>query len=207
MQETYAISALEPSLPQTLVQQDMTHASYQKGGHGAEIDFSIGKCSVGLVVVASTQHGLCLVGLGNNEENLRKELSIEFPKALIKRRDMKLEYYLNVIRDLIDLGTAHTNLLPLDIEATSFQWLIWETLQKIPRGNTMTYGDIAGNIGQPKAARAVGRACATNSIAIVIPCHRAVGSNGSLTGYRWGMEWKKALLDLEGHRKILNNYF
>ena len=197
MQETYAISALEPSLPQTLVQQDMTHASYQKGGHGAEIDFSIGKCSVGLVVVASTQHGLCLVGLGNNEENLRKELSIEFPKALIKRRDGNLERYLKAIRVLIDFGAEPTNPLPLDIKATSFQWLVWETLQKIPRGQTMSYGDIARRIGQPNAARAVGRACATNSISILIPCHRVVGSNGSLTGYRWGMERKKALLVLE----------
>ena len=169
----------------------MAPVSYKKGGLGAEIHFCIENCSVGLIVVATTKQGLCLVGIGNNEENLRKELSIQFPKALIKQRDMKLEYYLNVIRDLIDLGTAHTNLLPLDIEATSFQWLIWETLQKIPRGNTMTYGDIARNIGQPNAARAVGRACATNSIAMVIPCHRAVGSNGSLTGYRWGMELKK----------------
>lgn len=175
----------------------MAPVSYKKGGLGAEIHFCIENCSVGLIVVATTKQGLCLVGIGNNEENLRKELSIEFPKALIKRRDGNLERYLKAIRVLIDFGAEPTNPLPLDIKATSFQWLVWETLQKIPRGQTMSYGDIARRIGQPNAARAVGRACATNSISILIPCHRVVGSNGSLTGYRWGMERKKALLVLE----------
>ena len=151
------------------------------------------------MVVATTKHGLCLVGLGNNEEKLRKEISIEFPKAVIKHRDIKLEHYLKALRDSTDLGVELTKSLPLDIEATSFQRLVWETLLKIPRGKTMSYGDIAKHIRQPKAARAVGRACATNSVAILIPCHRVIGFNGDLTGYRWGKEWKKALLDLEKH--------
>jgi len=175
----------------------MTPASYRKGGLGAKIMFGFGNTSVGQALVAATEYGLCLVGFGDNKSELSSELEHDYPNAVLTRDDSGVTPYLEAIRVLTDLGEAPDRPLPLDIEATAFQWKVWETLQSIPRGETMTYGAIAAHLGKPKAARAVGRACATNPVSIVIPCHRAIGSSGSLTGYRWGTDRKKALLEIE----------
>ena len=152
---------------------------------------------VGQSLVAATDHGLCLVGFGDNKNALISELKTFYPKAHLNRNDEGVAHYLDTIRVLSDLSGPATYPLPLDIEATAFQWKVWETLQLIPRGETLTYGAIAARLGNPRAARAVGRACATNPVALVIPCHRAIGATGSLTGYRWGTDRKKMLLELE----------
>ena len=175
----------------------MTPASYRRGGLGAVITYGFGPTPVGQALVAATGHGLCLVGFGDTKNALISELKTTYPKAHLDRNDDGVAHYLDTIRVLTDLGSPAAFPLPLDIEATAFQWKVWEALQLIPRGETLTYGAIAAQLGKPKAARAVGRACATNPVALVIPCHRAIGATGSLTGYRWGTDRKKMLLEFE----------
>jgi AraC family transcriptional regulator, regulatory protein of adaptative response / methylated-DNA-[protein]-cysteine methyltransferase len=128
--------------------------------------------------------------------NLEREVRIEYPKAEIVRSDRKLSEQVKALRAIMQGESAAS--LPLDIQATAFQRRVWEELQAIPRGDTKSYSKIAADIGQPKAARAVARACATNPVAIAIPCHRVVRENGAMGGYRWGVERKKKLLALEG---------
>ena len=175
----------------------MTPASYAKGGKGAEILYAIRPCSLGLVLIAATAKGIAMIGFGDTETNLENELEADFPEASIARDDIQLSIWVDPVLDYLE-GAEPPHDLPLDVRATAFQWRVWRELMRIPAGETRTYGEIAQRLGQPKAARAVGRACATNPVSITIPCHRAVGANGALTGYRWGTERKAKLLADEG---------
>ena len=181
----------------------MTPATYAKGGVGARIDYTTVESDYGRVLVAATPKGIAAVFLGDNDRTLEKSLHDDFPAAEIKRNDRALGPRVKSVLARL-YGRRPTALdapdVPLDIVGTAFQWKVWKALTEIPAGETRTYGEIAHRIGEPTAARAVGRACATNQAAIVIPCHRAVGANGSLTGYRWGVPRKERLLAEERRR-------
>lgn len=173
----------------------MTPASYQEGGKGAQIAYATAESPLGRLLVAATAKGICMVALGSGEQALVRELEAEYPAAEIRRDEGALAGRLDAVLDRIAGGPGGD--LPLDVRATAFQWRVWEALAAIPAGETRSYGEIAKALGQSGAARAVGRACATNPVAVVIPCHRAVGASGALTGYRWGTGRKKALLATE----------
>ena len=181
----------------------MTPATYAKGGAGAHIDYTTVDSDYGRVLVAATQKGIAAVFLGDNDRTLENDLKRDFPAADITRNDRTLGPRVKGVlarlygRKPSALDSAD---VPLDIVGTAFQWKVWKELTKIPPGQTRTYGEIAKRIGEPGAARAVGRACATNQAAGVIPCHRAVGSGGSLNGYRWGVARKERLLADERRR-------
>ncbi|MGB0682663.1 MAG: bifunctional transcriptional activator/DNA repair enzyme AdaA [Magnetovibrionaceae bacterium] len=174
----------------------MSPASYAKGGDGAEIAFAVRPSPFGLLLTARTAQGVCHVSLGEDEADLVDELSGDFPRADIRRDETALSEALDVLVSHLEGRPADLG-LPLDIRATAFQWRVWQALVDIPAGETRTYGDLAAALGTPKGARAVGRACATNPVSILIPCHRAVGADGSLTGYRWGKDRKRRLLAAE----------
>jgi AraC family transcriptional regulator, regulatory protein of adaptative response / methylated-DNA-[protein]-cysteine methyltransferase len=175
----------------------MTPASYGKGGKGAEITYAIGKCHLGRVMVAATAQGLCRVCFGDTVKTVEQELADEFPEAALRRNEKDMAEILATVIAVIENHAQKASTLPVDIRATAFQAKVWSYLTRIPAGETHTYGEIAAGIGAPKAARAVGRACGLNPIGVIIPCHRAVGASGSLTGYRWGIDRKKALLEIE----------
>lgn len=175
----------------------MTPANYARGGRGMEIGYAVAPCRLGMILVAATARGLCRVQLGADEDDLVTALEDEFPEAAaIERDDDALGSY---VRELVRRmsGWAPRTELPLDIQATAFQRRVWEELKSIPRGETRSYREIAQAIGQPKAARAVGQACASNPVALAIPCHRALRNDGSLGGYAWGIERKQALISAE----------
>ncbi len=176
----------------------MTPASYQRGGKGATIHYSIAPCELGLLLTASTERGLCAVRFGDNEQKLVAELTKEFPKAeLVNDKKSK---WTNVVNDAIH-GAKRKDQLPLDIQATAFEWKVWNYLRTLPAGVTNTYGEVAKAIGQPTAHRAVARACAANPVAVVIPCHRVVTAAGGVGGYRWGSERKQRILKMEARQK------
>lgn len=181
----------------------MTPATYKKGGLGAHIAFAIAPSPLGKLLVAATDRGICAVFLGDSDAVLQEELRQDFPAAQIARDDAALKPRIEAVLARLE-GRRRTAIaardLPLDIRATAFQWQVWKALTEIPEGQTRTYGEIAAALGHPKAARAVGRACATNPVSIVVPCHRAIGSTGSLTGYRWGVKRKQKLLEREKQR-------
>lgn len=181
---------------QTDAHLGMTPTAYRSGGAGKIIVYTIMDSPLGLLLVAATQRGLCAVRLGDDETQLTHELTQEFTKAEFQRDDEHL-------REMVDSILAYLNgwqphlALPLDLQATAFQRRVWEALQDIPYGETRTYAQIAAAIGQPNAVRAVGTAIGKNPVAMVVPCHRVVRSDGSLGGYRWGIERKQSLLDME----------
>src|SRR5690349_7650463 len=178
----------------------MTPATYAKGGVGVGIAYTTVATALGLLLVAATERGVCRVALGDTDAALEAELSAEFPAArVVQDKSGKLAGSVSAILAYLD-GREPDLDLPLDIRATAFQRRVWQELQKIPFGQTRTYAQIAQRIGQPKAARAVARACATNPAALVIPCHRVVRGNGDFGGYRWGVERKEALLENEASR-------
>lgn len=174
----------------------MTPGSYAKGGKGAHMRYAITDTPVGRMIVAATGRGISFLGFGDDEQALEAELRDDFPEAVIERDGGALQELLPVILKNFDQLTPRAD-LPLDVRATAFQAQVWQALRDIPPGETRTYRDIAVTIGKPRAARAVGRACAKNPVSLVVPCHRAVGSSGSLTGYRWGIERKRKLLARE----------
>ncbi|MBS0518251.1 MAG: bifunctional DNA-binding transcriptional regulator/O6-methylguanine-DNA methyltransferase Ada [Proteobacteria bacterium] len=181
----------------------MTPATYAKGGAGAEIDYTIVDSDYGRVLVAATGKGIAAVFLGDSDRKLEQELRRDFPAAHLQRNDTALGARVKgVLARLYGRRPSALDApdVPLDIVGTAFQWKVWKALTEIPAGETRTYGEIAAAIGEPKAARAVGRACATNQAAGVIPCHRAVGAKGSLNGYRWGVGRKERLLADERRR-------
>jgi AraC family transcriptional regulator of adaptative response/methylated-DNA-[protein]-cysteine methyltransferase len=178
----------------------MTPASYGRGGRGAHIFYAVGTCTLGVVLAAITEIGLCRVCFGDTAADVEKELAEEFPAATLERADKDMSELLAILGALIDTGKRNFSGLGLDIQITAFQAKVWSALILIPEGETRSYGDIATELGMPKAARAVGRACGSNPVGIVIPCHRAVGADGKITGYRWGLDRKKALLDAEQRR-------
>ncbi len=187
-------SRLYERAPATL---GMTPATYRKGGAGATIRYTVASSPLGALLVAATERGLCAVRLGDDADALVEELRHEFPFAALARdADDALGAWVAPI--LANLGGTQPHLdLPLDVQATAFQWRVWEALRAIPRGETRSYAEVARAIGQPTAARAVARACATNPVALAIPCHRVVRGDGDPGGYRWGMERKRALLARE----------
>lgn len=183
-------------------QLGMAPGTYRAGGPEADIGYAIGNSSLGKVLIAATPRGLCAVILGESDAQLTRQLRTQFPQAKLQP-DLRLEPQLN---EVLSQFTEHpaTLDLPLDLRATAFQMRVWEALRRIPRGETRTYGELAKSLGQPTAVRAVARACATNPVAVVIPCHRVIGSDGKLTGYRWGVERKEKLLELEGAKTRRN---
>lgn len=174
----------------------MTPATYGKGGSGATINYAISECSLGSLLVAATSKGVCSVKLGDSEIGLEADLKREFPAAQFERDEKQLKEAVRAVVDHLEGKSPHID-LPLDIQATAFQRQVWEQLREIPSGQTFSYSEVARAIGQEKAVRAVGRACATNPVALVIPCHRVIREDKSLGGYRWGLERKKELLEME----------
>lgn len=175
----------------------MTPATYAKGGRGASISYALADSPLGRLLVAATQRGVCFVALGDEDSVLIEKLRAEYPAAArIERDDKALGQMVRTILGLIDGSQPHAG-LPLDIRATAFQRRVWEELTRIPLGETRSYREIATALGQPRAQRAVGRACATNPLPLIIPCHRAVRQDGEVGGYRWGATRKRKLLSLE----------
>lgn len=173
----------------------MTPATYSRGGRGVQIDYTIVASPLGRLLVAVTERGVCAVKMADTDVELEKDLRAEFPEAKLQRADSHLK---DSVQQILNHLNDNTHIdLPLDIRATAFQRQVWEKLRAIPYGQTLSYGDVAKALGKPGAVRAVGRACATNPVALVIPCHRVVREDKSLGGYRWGLERKKKLLDLE----------
>jgi len=174
----------------------ITPASYRKGGLGTRIAYITASCPLGLLLVAATQDGICAVKLGDSENDLESNLWEEFPHAELRRENPALGQW---VADLVQHleGKLATLDLPVDVQATAFQRRVWEYLRTIPYGETRTYQQIAAELGSPGGARAVGRACATNPVAVVVPCHRVLRRDGDLGGYRWGVERKQALLEQE----------
>jgi AraC family transcriptional regulator of adaptative response/methylated-DNA-[protein]-cysteine methyltransferase len=181
-------------------QLGMTPATYRRRGHGMRIEYTIANCSLGRVLVAFTDRGISAVSLGDKDEPLEAALHKEYPCAEIHRSSGKhLQWVRAIIRHLA--GEQSELDLPTDVIATAFQRRVWEALRRIPRGTTCSYNEVARKLGKPTAARAVARACATNPTAIVVPCHRVIRTDGSLGGYRWGLNRKKLLLEQEKSNK------
>lgn len=171
----------------------MSPATYRRGGAGAEIGFVTVRVPLGWLLVASTAAGICAVKLGDSARALEAELRDEFPHATIEADAIVKPDWITSIVDSLG-GTRRGIDLPLDVRGTAFQWRVWRALQRIAPGETQSYSDVARAIGQPAAVRAVARACATNPVCLVIPCHRVVGKDGGLGGYRWGVSRKARLL-------------
>jgi AraC family transcriptional regulator, regulatory protein of adaptative response / methylated-DNA-[protein]-cysteine methyltransferase len=184
----------------------MTPKTYKQKGKDILIRYSLTDSPFGKVLVAATEKGICAVRLADTEKELVAILESEFANADLVNDDATLKTYVENI--LANLGGKLPHLdLPIDVKATAFQKRVWQELQKIPYGETRSYSDVAKAMGEPKAVRAVARACATNSVGVVIPCHRVVGANGSLSGYRWGIERKRKLLEHEGAMKTQSTLF
>ena len=171
----------------------MTPATYKKQGRGAQITYTVVPCPLGLLLVAQTTRGVCSIAFGDSAPDLEAGLQREFSGAQITRADSP--HVSAILRHLE--GAERLLRLPLDIQSTAFQRRVWEQLQKIPYGETRSYSDIARELQHPTASRAVARACATNPVALAIPCHRVVREGGALSGYRWGLPRKQALLEKE----------
>ena len=180
----------------TNAQLGMTPATYRKGGEGMHIGYTVANSSLGKVLVGTTDRGVSAVYLGEREGVLVEALRKEYPKAEIARADGASETWLKEILQRIE-GSAPGMDLPLDVKATAFQRRVWQELQRIPRGSTRTYTQVARALGKPRSVRAVARACATNPVSIVVPCHRVIRTDGNLAGYRWGLQRKQKLLERE----------
>ncbi|HYL10367.1 MAG TPA: bifunctional DNA-binding transcriptional regulator/O6-methylguanine-DNA methyltransferase Ada [Candidatus Acidoferrales bacterium] len=177
-------------------QLGMTPATYRRGGRGMLIRYTVVPCPLGRLLVGATERGISAVYLGDSREKLEAALRAEYPHAEIHRDANGLNRWVSaILRQL--RSESHTVDLPLDVQATAFQQRVWQALRRIPYGTTRTYGQIARALGKPKATRAVARACASNPVSIVVPCHRVVREDGDLAGYRWGVERKRALLENE----------
>ena len=174
----------------------MTPSQYRAGGLDARIEFAIGQCSLGAILVARSQRGVCAISLGDDPGALLRELQDRFPRAELIGGDAAFERLVAQVVGLIEQPGIGTE-LPLDVRGTAFQLIVWRYLQKLPYGEVRSYSEVAEGIGRPSAARAVARACATNSVALLIPCHRVVRGTGGLGGYRWGVQRKRVLLDTE----------
>jgi AraC family transcriptional regulator, regulatory protein of adaptative response / methylated-DNA-[protein]-cysteine methyltransferase len=178
----------------------MTPATYRRGGLGAEIDFTIVESPLGRLLLASTVRGVCRVMIGDTEGALENELRQEFPHAVIRRNGRILSSQVRGLLSYLRGRSPHPE-LALDVRATAFQWRVWRQLRAIPYGETRSYREVAESIGKPSATRAVARACATNPVALLIPCHRVIRTDGSMGGYRWGIKRKEQLLEQERKAK------
>jgi AraC family transcriptional regulator, regulatory protein of adaptative response / methylated-DNA-[protein]-cysteine methyltransferase len=174
----------------------MTPSAYRNGGTGQVIRYAVAQCHLGWVLVAATDRGICGIEFGGTAAALRSAFKARFPAAVLRGDDADFAAWVAEVLALIEAPDRRFD-LPLDIQGTAFQRRVWEALRAIPAGSTATYADIAARIGSPSAVRAVARACAANPVAVVVPCHRVVGTDGQLKGYRWGVQRKRALLDRE----------
>lgn len=178
----------------------MTPSNYRAGGADTEIRFALGLCSLGSILVASSARGVCAIALGDDPELLLRELQDRFPNAQLIGGDATFEQLVARVVGFIETPALGLD-LPLDVRGSAFQQRVWQALRDIPAGSTVSYSELARRIGSPKAARAVAGACATNPLALAIPCHRVVRSDGALSGYRWGVARKRALLEREAAEK------
>lgn len=174
----------------------MSPRRYHRGGEGMGIRFAIGRCSLGEILVAATDRGLCAISLGDDPDQLARDLEDRFPRAELIAGDRDFDQWVARVVGLVESPGTGLD-LPLDIRGTAFQQKVWEALRAIPPGETASYAEIARQIGQPTASRAVAAACAANPLAVAIPCHRVVRRDGGLSGYRWGVARKRVLLDRE----------
>jgi len=174
----------------------MTPATIRRNGAGQRIQYSIVDCPLGRLLVAYTERGVCSVAIGDDDRALERAFRADFSEAEIHSAGPTIHEWITAIVRGVEGARANTA-IPLDAQGTAFQWRVWNALQQIPRGTTLSYSDVAKRIGQPSAVRAVARACATNPVALVIPCHRVVREDGDLGGYRWGVARKQALLESE----------
>jgi AraC family transcriptional regulator of adaptative response/methylated-DNA-[protein]-cysteine methyltransferase len=174
----------------------MKPSEYRKGGAGKTIRFAIGACSLGSILVAATQKGICAIFLGDEPEVLVRNLQAQFPGADLVGGDGRFEKWIARVVGFVDSPRVGLD-LPLDIRGTAFQQRVWKGLQQIPVGQTVSYLDLAKKIGLPKSVRAVARACSANTLAVAIPCHRVIRTDGDISGYRWGVARKKKLLASE----------
>lgn len=174
----------------------MTPGRYRAGGAGIDIRFAFGACSLGVILVACSDRGICAILLGDDAEALLLDLQRRFPRARLHTGDACFESQVATVVDFVERPALGLE-LPLDIRGTVFQQRVWQALRAIPAGSTVSYAELAQRIGQPRAARAVAAACAANPLAVAIPCHRVVRRDGDLSGYRWGVVRKRLLLERE----------
>ncbi|MGH8110607.1 MAG: methylated-DNA--[protein]-cysteine S-methyltransferase [Rhodanobacteraceae bacterium] len=187
----------------------MQPARYRKGGAGVAIRYTTADTALGRVLVAATARGICAVLLGDDDAELLSGLRGEFPNADLNRVDAGRDEWLGgvlkrVAAQLAGERDTHAPMPPVDVVASAFQWRVWQALTRIPAGETRSYGDIARAVGEPGAARAVGRACGTNKLALIVPCHRVVRADGTPGGWRWGVARKEALLESERRSRMRN---
>jgi AraC family transcriptional regulator, regulatory protein of adaptative response / methylated-DNA-[protein]-cysteine methyltransferase len=176
----------------------MTPTTYRSGGDNTAIRFALGECSLGALLVACSARGICEISLGDDPETLVRALQDRFPKAELRGGESDFEQWVATVVGFIEAPPLGLD-LPLDVRGTAFQQRVWQALREIPPGTTASYTEIARRIGAPNAVRAVAGACAANTLAVAIPCHRVVRNDGALSGYRWGVERKQALLEREAN--------
>ncbi len=174
----------------------MTPTAFRAGGRGAQIRFAIGACSLGAILVASTEQGICAILIDDDPDVLVRDLQDRFPKAELIGAEPEYEQVVSRVVGMVERPELGLD-LPLDVRGTAFQQRVWQVLREIPAGRTVSYAELAALVGVPKGARAVAGACAANALAVAIPCHRVVRNDGSISGYRWGVDRKAALLDRE----------
>jgi AraC family transcriptional regulator of adaptative response/methylated-DNA-[protein]-cysteine methyltransferase len=176
----------------------MTPARYRAGGDGEDVRWSLVDTALGQALVATTERGICMVELGEDADALETKLRTEFPRARLQRVDAGRDEFLAPrVRAVADALAGNEVRVPLALVGTAFQKRVWDALMKIPRGQTRSYAELAASLGAPRAARAVASACAHNRVAVVVPCHRVIRGDGSLGGYRWGLDIKRGLLERE----------
>ena len=176
----------------------MTPRDFRAGGTNMDIQFAVGQCSLGAILVARSSKGVCAILLGDDPDALVRDLQDRFPQAGLTGGDAGFEAMVATVVGFVETPGIGLD-LPLDVRGTAFQQRVWQALRSIPAGGTASYADVARRIGLPKAVRAVAAACAANALAVAIPCHRVVRSDGALSGYRWGVARKRSLLDRESH--------
>jgi AraC family transcriptional regulator, regulatory protein of adaptative response / methylated-DNA-[protein]-cysteine methyltransferase len=174
----------------------MTPTDYRAGGANTGIRFAIGECSLGSILVARSERGVCAILMGDDPDALARDLQDRFPRARLTGGDAGFEELVAKVVGFVEAPSLGLD-LPLDVRGTAFQLRVWQALREIPAGKTASYAEIAKRIGAPKSVRAVAMACAANAIAVAIPCHRVVRNDGALSGYRWGVARKRALLERE----------
>ena len=176
----------------------MTPTQYRAGGPNQDVHFAIGECSLGAILVAQSDLGVCAIFLGDDPDTLARDLQDGFPEANLIGGDAEFEAVVSTVVGFVEAPRLGLD-LPLDVRGTAFQQRVWEAMRNIPIGKTMSYADIAEQIGSPRSTRAVARACGANNLAVAIPCHRVVRRDGTMSDYRWGVERKQSLLEREAH--------
>jgi AraC family transcriptional regulator of adaptative response/methylated-DNA-[protein]-cysteine methyltransferase len=175
----------------------MTPSNYRAGGATTQIRFAVGECSLGSILIAMSERGVCAILLGDDADELTRDLQDRFPRSDLIGGDREFEQLVSKVVGFVETPALGLD-LPLDVRGTAFQQRVWQALRKIPAGATASYTDIAQRIGSPRSVRAVAQACGANALAVAIPCHRVVRNDGALSGYRWGVERKRMLLEREG---------